>query len=311
MGKLEATVCKSFAAGHCANGSLCKLMHISVPGTVGAEERKLSDEQPAISLATPSSIGDLPTIDLPVLNLNFEVCKNFAAGHCEQGSVCQFMHITPPDGINPRKPCPGRTEPSAAPPLSKPSLSFEVCKQFAAGHCEKGNLCRFMHVTPPDRLPAPSINISPLLNLKMDICKEFSAGHCAKGDVCQFIHVSGPPSLGTLPADVEKNNRTRQPVAPPRAPTKPEESPAIRDARQASERAMKTEKMLDAQARKAHADASAAQAQAAKAQHPELARQAQASAQKAWQTHMDFAQAALAARARSSQAQQALKALTG
>lgn len=86
-----------------------------------------------------------------------------------------------------------------APPLptASPAAPFarRPCRHFAAGRCDRGDACGFLHERPA--APAAAATAAPFAQRP---CRHFAAGRCNRGDGCGFLHERpvAPPAAAAL-----------------------------------------------------------------------------------------------------------------
>ncbi|GAU38087.1 hypothetical protein TSUD_318810 [Trifolium subterraneum] len=151
-------------------------------------------------------------------------CRDFAAGKCRRGSLCNFLHH---DNQSRENSWEGKHREDRAPRYSathergdhslKSGRSNEACINFAKGSCRMGASCKFMHDNDSDgygkvsmdeftreredRAPRyPATHEGGDHSLKRgrsnETCTNFAKGRCRMGTSCKFVHDNDSDGYG-------------------------------------------------------------------------------------------------------------------
>ena len=96
----------------------------------------------------------------------------------------------------------------------KVKYKTEMCKNWAAGHCEFGNKCAFAHGYDELRKKLHLAN-----NYKTKNCKQFfEQGYCMYGQRCQFKHMDIQDTASSSPATSPRSQKGFDSFQPRRLP---------------------------------------------------------------------------------------------
>ncbi|KDP24789.1 hypothetical protein JCGZ_25410 [Jatropha curcas] len=118
---------------------------------------------------------------------------------------------------------------------SRSGVSTQLCKDFAAGRCRKGNHCPFLHqgtqsyddgwerhrktITPKYPAPHDSREYPTGSGRSTDCCTDFLKGNCRRGASCRFPHHSASHAVGKGSSNEvirERNERRHRDASPER-----------------------------------------------------------------------------------------------
>jgi hypothetical protein len=118
------------------------------------------------SFAQTNSWNGVPTV--PTVP-----CRHFAAGNCQYGALCGYLHEVAADG--------------------KPVIQeTPLCRNFVTGECKYGENCAFSH----DASKVEAEKTKPIMEVSSVLCKSFkNTGFCKYGDWCGFTHQANPHDL--------------------------------------------------------------------------------------------------------------------
>ncbi|GAV61571.1 zf-CCCH domain-containing protein [Cephalotus follicularis] len=117
---------------------------------------------------------------------------------------------------------------------SRSGVSSQLCKDFVAGSCRRGNHCHLLHQgnqnyesswESRDRKSGaakystfPDSRDYPAKSGRSDLCNDFQKGYCRRGASCRFVHHGASSGFGNCPAsdvigerDHDRRNRDRSP----------------------------------------------------------------------------------------------------
>ncbi|KAG6827661.1 hypothetical protein H0H92_010857 [Tricholoma furcatifolium] len=165
------------------------------------------------SVPSPLTMQHWSTYANPAADLSIPFCKFHSQGQCNQGNACRFRHSLAPNEF-------ALLFHDAQPPLldfnlqlSVPPTSRHVCKFYALGKCQNGDICPYLHL-PSAALLANHLQGGPYLHDFRTVpasldgggwngrgqirqwdgtesrlnCKYFLEGNCQYGDKCKYRH---------------------------------------------------------------------------------------------------------------------------
>ena len=128
-----------------------------------------------------------------------KTCLFYAAGTCQRGEKCSFLHEDASEGPSPTKRHP--TAPNS--PLAKIRCQF-----FASGTCRNGDNCPFTHQEAPQPPSVGDVQTPPAkIDWRAQVpCKYFASGTCRDGLKCPFYHpeVEPPQAPNVPPEDMDR-----------------------------------------------------------------------------------------------------------
>jgi len=153
-------------------------------------------------------------------------CRHFAIGKCTR-VPCKFSHGVsnsfPPSmmaGFQQVQQMQAQAQAQAQAQSQSQAQTGPPCRDFALGHCSRGNSCRFLHhhsgrastVTSRSRPPKPCSDFArgsctrdgcKFLHVTKStsdtVCRDFAAGDCERGSSCRFSH--DPEALEPAPLE--------------------------------------------------------------------------------------------------------------
>eukprot|EP00927_Polykrikos_kofoidii_P001617 TRINITY_DN10616_c0_g1_i4.p1 TRINITY_DN10616_c0_g1~~TRINITY_DN10616_c0_g1_i4.p1 ORF type:complete len:801 (-),score=132.30 TRINITY_DN10616_c0_g1_i4:86-2374(-) len=172
------------------------------------DDAKARNVQGADAKDVKASEADADSAERSV-NWRTVLCRHFAQGFCEKGSLCSFSH-DPNSATEETGKASGTGEGGAwvftkatptvkAPASQDPPTNAKtvLCRHFERGHCGNGDNCTFAHGPEQLRpLPLPA-------NAKTSLCNNFASGDCRMGTNCSFAH--GIAELRGLPQSLPRS----------------------------------------------------------------------------------------------------------
>ncbi|KAI6026001.1 hypothetical protein EDC04DRAFT_225169 [Pisolithus marmoratus] len=166
-------ICRYWKAGNCKNAWDCKFSHES-DDSWASECQSASTTVEAVNPTVAHSSDE-----------SQKICRYWKAGHCTNGSDCEFSH-----GYQDSPPTPHSQDDRQ-----------RICRYWKAGNCKNAWDCKFSHASEDSRASecqSPSTTTVETVNLptnqsrdeRRKLCYYWKMGNCKYGRECKFLHGS-------------------------------------------------------------------------------------------------------------------------